>query len=150
MTTEWRVETMSDERAIKGLGEVALQVGDLEGMTSFYGEVVGLELMRRFPHATFFRIAEGVAGHTQVLALFDRSGEDGYSPATRGRRTAPLDHIAFAIEPADLGAERERLRGLGHVVREAVHGWVGWRSLYIDDPEGNVVEWVCYDAATLD
>jgi hypothetical protein len=20
-----------------------------------------------------------------------------------------------------------------------------WRSLYVDDPEGNTVEWVCYD-----
>jgi hypothetical protein len=25
------------------------------------------------------------------------------------------------------------------------HPWIGWRSIYIADPEGNVVEFVCYD-----
>jgi catechol-2,3-dioxygenase len=141
---------MSGTRAIKGLGEIALQVKDLEGMTQFYAEVVGLEVLRRFPHASFFRIADGVAGHTQVLALFDRYAEDGRRQTAAGRRPPPLDHLAFGIELADLVRERERLRGLGFEVSEAVHGWVGWRSLYVDDPEGNVVEWVCYDAAILD
>jgi catechol-2,3-dioxygenase len=27
----------------------------------------------------------------------------------------------------------------------AEHPWVRWRSLYVHDPEGNLVELVCYD-----
>lgn len=141
---------MSEPRAIKGLGEIALQVRDLDAMTDFYENVVNLELLRRFPTSTFFRIAEGVDGHTQVLALFDRSGAAGYPDFEPGRRTPPLDHLAFGISLDDYESEKRRLEELGCEVSQTVHGWVGWRSLYVSDPEGNQVEWVCYDETTLD
>ena len=57
------------------LGEIAFRVANLEKMQQFYEEVIRLELMKRFPHAAFFKIAEGLAGHTQILALFDRTAE---------------------------------------------------------------------------
>jgi len=60
---------------IKALGEIALRVNDLERMQEFYEQVIGLELLRRFPKMVFFKIAEGYAGHTQILALFDRKGQ---------------------------------------------------------------------------
>jgi catechol 2,3-dioxygenase-like lactoylglutathione lyase family enzyme len=140
---------MNATHAIKGLGEIALQVEDLDEMQAFYRDAVGLELLRRFPTSAFFRIADGVAGHTQVLALFDRRGDPEYRPVQPGSRTPPLDHIAFGIDLADFEAERARLEGLGQDVRVATHAWVGWRSLYVNDPEGNVVEWVCFDPAVL-
>ena len=43
-------------RRIKGLGEIALRVADLDAMQRFYQEVVGLEVMRRADNAVFFRI----------------------------------------------------------------------------------------------
>ena len=141
---------MASERAIKGLGEIALQVKDLEAMTRFYEEVVNLELMANLGKAVFFRIADGIDGHTQVLALFDRSGVEGYPNFEPGRRTPPLDHIAFGISAADFEPERERLEGLGCDISLSIHGWVGWRSLYVQDPEGNQVEWVCYEPELLD
>lgn len=141
---------MTNKRPIKGLGEIALQVNDLDSMTEFYEQVVNLELMRRFPASSFFRIADGVDGHTQVLALFDRSDDDAYPNRTPGRRTPPLDHIAFGISLEDLERERQRLQALGCDVSESIHGWVGWRSLYVSDPEGNQVEWVCYDEEVFD
>jgi catechol-2,3-dioxygenase len=55
--------------AVRGLGEIALRVNDLDAMQRFYEEVVGLPLMTRFPNSAFFKIAEGYGGHTQVLAL---------------------------------------------------------------------------------
>jgi catechol 2,3-dioxygenase len=135
---------MGDERRpIKGLGEVALRVNDLDAMQRFYQDVVGLGLLRRFDHAAFFKAADGYGGHTQVLALFDRSGEPGYRCLDPGRTT--VDHIAFEIDRADFVSERARLEGLGQEVTTAEHAWVGWRSLYVTDPEGNTVEWVCYD-----
>src|ERR1700730_13471268 len=59
--------------SVRGLGEVALRVVDLDRMQKFYQDIIGLELLRRFERAAFFRLAEGFGGHTQVLALFDRT-----------------------------------------------------------------------------
>jgi catechol 2,3-dioxygenase len=128
---------------IKGLGEIALRVADLDRMQEFYATTVGLELLRRFPAIAFFRIADGVAGHTQILALFDRSGEPDYQPPHAAHTT--VDHLAFGIELKDFAAEKARLEGLGVNVTTAEHAWVHWRSLYLADPEGNTVEFVCYD-----
>ena len=58
--------------SVKALGEIALRVENLDEMQRFYQEVIGLTLMKRFENAAFFKIADGHAGHTQILALFDR------------------------------------------------------------------------------
>jgi catechol 2,3-dioxygenase-like lactoylglutathione lyase family enzyme len=128
---------------IKGLGEIALRVADLDAMQRFYQEVVGLEVMRRDDNAVFFRIAEGYAGHTQVSALVDRSGQAGYRGLDPERTT--VDHLAFEIDKANYVAEMARLEGLGVRVTTAEHAWVRRRSIYVDDAERNTVEWVCYD-----
>ena len=127
---------------IRGLGEIALRVNDLDAMQQFYAECIGLDLMRRFPQSAFFRIAEGYAGHTQILALFDRSERDEHAPE---EPKSTLDHIAFAISRDDYESEHRRLKSLGLEVITAEHAWVQWRSLYVKDPEGNSVELVCYD-----
>lgn len=130
-------------RPIKGLGEIALRCTDLNQMAKFYEEVIGLELLRRFENSAFFRIAEGYAGHTQILALFDRANTEDYVGLDPARTT--VDHIAFAIHLDDFESECQRLRDAGCDVLTTVHPWVKWRSLYVRDPEGNSVELVCYD-----
>jgi catechol 2,3-dioxygenase-like lactoylglutathione lyase family enzyme len=138
--------TTSEKRTvIRGLGEIALRVNSLDAMQKFYAEVIGLPLIKRFPNAAFFKVADGHGGHTQVLALFDRS--DG--PGHRGTdaATSTIDHIAFEVSLPDFEAERTRLEALGLQVEAAEHAWVHWRSLYVADPEGNQVELVCYDAS---
>lgn len=130
-------------RPIRGLGEIALRVENLDAMQHFYAEVIGLELMQRFPTSAFFRIAEGYAGHTQILALFDRTAEPDYTGPDPARTS--VDHIAFTIGLDDYAPEKARLEGLGLKVSTAEHAWVQWRSLYVDDPEGNTVELVCFD-----
>jgi catechol 2,3-dioxygenase-like lactoylglutathione lyase family enzyme len=130
-------------RTVRALGEIALRVEDLDAMQKFYEEVIGLELMRRFPTAAFFKIADGHGGHTQVLALFDRTGSAGYTGISAERST--VDHLAFEIDLADFDDEKRRLEGLGLKVITAEHAWVHWRSLYVRDPEGTLVEFVCYD-----
>ena len=129
--------------AVRGLGEIALRVNDLAAMQHFYEQIIGLPLMTRFPNSAFFKIAEGYGGHTQVLALFDRS----QSPSYRGTdaATSTIDHIAFEIPFTDFEREKKRLEKLGFQVETAEHAWVHWRSLYVTDPEGNQVELVCYD-----
>jgi hypothetical protein len=93
-------------------------------MQRFYEQVIGLPLMTRFPNSAFFKIAEGYSGHTQVLALFDRSDGLGYRRANA--ETSTFDHIAFEIPLADFEGEKKRLEGLG---------LDRWR-----DPGGNMVE----------
>lgn len=124
--------------AVRALGEVALRVNRLDEMQAFFSNVVGLELMRRFEHAAFCRIADGYAGHTAVIALFDRS-------ALAEQERSTLDHFAFTIARQDYEPQKQRLEMLGLTVTTATHDWVHWRSIYVDDPEGNTVEFVCYD-----
>ena len=129
--------------AVRGLGEIALRVNDLAAMQHFYEQIIGLPLMTRFPNFAFFKIAEGYGGHTQVLALFDRSQSSDYLGPDAA--TSTIDHIAFEIPFTDFEREKKRLEGLGFQVETAEYVWEHWRSLYVTDPEGNQVELVCYD-----
>jgi len=127
-------------RVVRSLGEVALRVNDLAVMRDFYENVVGLEFMREFPGIVFFRLSAGYGGHTTILALFDRDAEVAPERTT-------LDHFAFTIDIADYDGEKRRLEEAGLNVRPIVFEWVGWRSLFFADPEGNTVEFVCRDPA---
>jgi len=138
-------------RPVKALSEVVLRVRDMDTMQEFYEKIVGLELLARYESAmAFFRIAPDYEGHTQTLALFDQSGEaDHRSRHYTGvdPEKSPLHHMAFTISLSDYKTERERLQNLGLDVESVEHTWQHYRSLYVADPEGNVVEFVCYDAS---
>jgi catechol-2,3-dioxygenase len=99
------------ERKIRALGEIALRVNDLDLMQEFYEKVIGLVLMRRFPKAAFLKVAEGYAGHTQIVALFDRKEQAGYEGL--GAVQTTVDHFAFTIAASDYEAEKRRLEVLG-------------------------------------
>jgi len=136
-------ENINHFTVVRGLGEIAFRVNNLDAMQQFYEHVIGLPLMTRVPNCAFFKIADGYGGHTQVLALFDRSESPGYRETDAA--TSTIDHIAFEIPLADFADERKKLEALGLQVETAEHAWVHWRSLYVTDPEGNQVELVCYD-----
>ena len=126
------------DRHIKGLGEVSIQVRDLDAMHKFYEEVVGLEVLRRDESFVFFKIAEGYGGHSQNLALFEASN-------TLNPQGSTLHHIALNIALEDFEFEKTRLEGLGLKVNATVHEWLHVRSLYFYDPEGNHLEFVAYN-----
>ena len=140
--------TTSDRR-IKGLGEVSIRVNNLDAMQEFYEDVVGLEVLRREESFVFFRIAEGYGGHSQNLALFDATNR-GFLE-TKSLQLSPeqttLHHIALNISLDDYDSEKRRLEGLGLSVEATDHAWLHVRSLYFSDPEGNLLEFVCYDEA---
>jgi catechol 2,3-dioxygenase-like lactoylglutathione lyase family enzyme len=132
---------------IKGLGEVSLRVQDLDVMQKFYEDVVGLEVLRREESFVFFKIAEGHGGHAQTLALF-AAAERGFienKSAHLSPDQTTLHHIALNISLDDHEAERRRLEGLGLSVQATEHAWLHVRSLYFADPEGNLLELVCFD-----
>jgi len=137
--------TNENRTVVRGLGEIALRVNNLDAMQTFYEEVIGLPLLTRVASVAFFKIADGYGGHTQVLALFDRAQSPGYRGIDAA--TSTVDHIAFEIALTDFADERKRLEALGLHVEVTEHAWVHWRSLYVTDPEGNQVELVCYDSS---
>ncbi len=135
------------DRCIKGLGEVSIRVKDLDAMSKFYEEVVGLKILRREESYVFFRIADGYGGHSQNLALFsaDNLGFLRSRLAEVRPETSALHHVAFNVALEDFESERQRLVGLGVDVEATTHAWLHVRSLYFPDPEGNLLEFVSRD-----
>src|SRR5512146_1539383 len=120
------------EHTVKGLGEVAVRVKDLDAMCKFYEEVVGLAILDRQDNYVFFRIADGYGGHSQNLALFTAGSLDFLEPKSvdlSPERTT-LHHIAFNLALDDFESERWRLAGLGLKVHATTHAWLHCRSLY--------------------
>jgi catechol 2,3-dioxygenase-like lactoylglutathione lyase family enzyme len=96
----------------------------------------------------FFKIAEGYGGHTQNLALFDATNRIFLINKSQQLNSdqSTLHHIALNITLEDFESEKKRLEGLGLKVQATEHEWLHVRSLYFPDPEGNLLEFVCYDA----
>ena len=135
--------------AIKGLGETVLRVRDLDVMKSFYANKIGLEILKEFPKVVFLKIADGYGGHTQVLGLFAEELPTAFREDERSSiepACTSLHHFALEISVDDYVTEKERLEKAGCEVVTAEHAWCQWKSLYVKDPEQNVVELVCYDS----
>jgi len=132
---------------IKGLGEVVLRVNDMELMKSFYAHTIGFELMNESENYTFFKIADGVGGHTQTLALFAKNNPTAFNEELNAivPEHNALHHFALEIEKLDyeeilIWCKKNKLEYITKVFE-----WVKWRSIFIKDPESNVLELVCYD-----
>ncbi|GAB5447044.1 VOC family protein [Gymnodinialimonas sp.] len=135
------------------MGEIAIRCDNLARMEAFYADVLGLERMpgNAAPDIVFFRIAEGFGGHTQVLALFgnNAAGDLGLYPSARqapetGAKSS-LHHLALTISYEEQDAAMAWYDSLGKAYRVEHFGWVGWRGIFTEDPEGNTVELVAYD-----
>ncbi|MDE0346503.1 MAG: VOC family protein [Boseongicola sp.] len=140
---------------VRGLGEIAIRCDDLERMTSFYSDVLGLERMEGnvAEGIVFFRVAEGFAGHTQVLALFDKQhvSRPGRHPtgmeAPATGASSSLHHLALSLPYGEQEAVMSWYEAQGLPYRVETFGWVGWRGVFTEDPEGNTVELVAYDGS---
>jgi catechol 2,3-dioxygenase-like lactoylglutathione lyase family enzyme len=133
---------------IRSLGETVLRVKDLERTKRFYVEVVGLDILQEFPGIAFLEVAAGYGGHTQIVGLFQEALPVPFPEDHRGEVSvahSSLHHFAVEIAKEDYEPELQRLRGLGVELTTFVHQWCRWRSIYIRDPEGNILEYVCYD-----
>jgi catechol-2,3-dioxygenase len=137
---------------IRALGETVLRVKDLQRVKRFYTDVIGLDVLREFDGIVFLKVSDGYGGHTQIIGLFLESLP---VPFARDAREAvhleatSLHHFALEIDKKDFDAELARLKQLGVEVTTVEHRWCRWRSLYVHDPEGNILELVCYDEAIV-
>jgi len=135
---------------IRAIGEIAIRCDDLPTMVAFYRDIVGLPLLRDFSDASsivFFKVAEGCGGHTAVLALFDKTAgrPDIHPTGTEAPETgarSSLHHLALTVDYAAQDALRDFLDAKGVAHRTERFDWIGWRGVFIRDPEGNTVEFV--------
>ncbi|MBB5754641.1 VOC family protein [Prosthecomicrobium pneumaticum] len=130
---------MAAAPAIDGILETALYVEDLARARAFYETVMGLAPMMADDRFVAYR-----AGGASVLLLFRRGGTradvetpGGTIPAHDGSGPA---HFAFAIPADALDPWRRRFAEAGVPIRSEVSWPRGGTSLYVDDPDGHVVE----------
>ena len=119
----------SSSSVVRGLAELTLETSDLAVAEDFYRRVVGLDLLSRESD----RVWLAVGSNTRLGLWCPGAKEFG----DRGGRHV---HFAFLVQPGRLAQLGETLRRAGAAVRGPVEHPGGDRSLYFEDPAGNVVE----------
>ena len=122
------------------LDHLVLRVRDLNAMLRFYVDVLGCTVERRQEELGLYQVRAGASliDFVTVDGKLGRAG--GAAPGTEGRN---MDHFCLRIEPFDGEALRAWLLDRGANAGEIVqrYGAEGeGPSLYLSDPEGNVVE----------
>ena len=141
---------------IQQLGEIAIRCSDMDTMFEFYRDIVGLEVLSdtRDQGIAFFRICAGFGGHTTVLALFHNTAgrpdlhPSGAEAPETGARSS-LHHLALTVAYEEQGAIRKWLEDNAIDYKVQVFDWIGWQGIFIQDPEGNMVEFVAADKSLL-
>lgn len=112
---------------IRGVYEVAIRVRDLEKSEMFYRETLGLDVGLRDERRRWVFLRAG--GDAGIVVLQEDTG------------TWPSQHVAFAVEEADLEAATATLRKHGVPVEGPVyHAWMHAQSVYFSDPDGHALE----------
>jgi glyoxylase I family protein len=125
---------------VREIDHLVLRVVNTKAMLKFYCEVLGCAVERRQETVGLIQLRAG----RSLLDLVPVDGElgkmGGFEPAKEGRN---LDHFCFRVDPFDEEALRHHLRPNGvdggpTVIRYGSEG--EGPSIYVTDPEGNVVE----------
>lgn len=126
--------------SIREIDHLVLRVRDLPRMLSFYVDVLGCTVERRLDDIGLVQLRAG----RSLIDLVPVDGElgraGGAAPGAQGRN---LDHFCLRVEPFDAATLREHLHTHGIDMGElrTRYGAEGnGPSIYLDDPEGNVVE----------
>jgi catechol 2,3-dioxygenase-like lactoylglutathione lyase family enzyme len=122
---------------VTGVNELVLEVVDLEAAERFYAEVLGFPVVDRWPSREAIWVMAG--DQTRIGLWRPQVGLFG------GRGGLHV-HFAMHIAEADFDAAVERLEAQGCAVKQTEFEGAG-RSVYVDDPDGNVVELWTWDVA---
>jgi catechol-2,3-dioxygenase len=118
---------------LDGICELALETTDRLGLETFYTTVLGFPVLSRDHDRTWL-----ACGSRARLGLWD-PGEKEFGDEG-GRHV----HFAFSAAPGTLVVLARRLEALGIEHRGPLEHAGGDRSLYVEDPAGNVVEFWDY------
>ena len=132
---------MSDHAIqLRGLDHLVLRVADVERSKRFYCDVLGCRVERVLEELGLHQLRAGA----QLIDLVDVNGPLGRAggpPA--GEQARNLDHFALQVSAFDEASIRAHLEAHGVEAGELAqrYGAEGnGPSLYIRDPDGNVVE----------
>jgi catechol 2,3-dioxygenase-like lactoylglutathione lyase family enzyme len=122
---------------VSGVSELVLEVVDLEASERFYSGVLGLPVVERWPEREAIWVMAG-----------DRTRIGLWRPQVglQGGRGGLHVHFALHVAPQDYDAAVAHLRAQGAEPREHAFGTHS-RAVYVDDPDGNVVELWDWDVA---
>ncbi len=125
---------------LQGLDHLVLRVVDLDAMLRFYVDTLGCSVERRQDEIGLVQLRAGrsLIDLVPVGGKLGRMG--GAAPGAEGRN---LDHFCLRVEPFDETDIRAHLaaRGVAAGNTESRYGAEGeGPSIYLSDPEGNVVE----------
>jgi catechol 2,3-dioxygenase-like lactoylglutathione lyase family enzyme len=132
------------------LNHYSIRTADINASRDFYERVLGLTVgprpqfafpgywMYRGDHAEYANAVVHIIGISQT----DSQGLNNYLGDRRNEAgqqgTGPLDHVAFFAD--GLAAMLDHLRGLGIAVRERTVPGLGLHQVFLNDPDGVVVE----------
>ncbi|MGQ0675030.1 MAG: VOC family protein [Rhodospirillales bacterium] len=126
---------------VLGIDHIVLRVRDLRRSIRFYRRVLGLEVEHRQPRLGLVHIRAGA----QLIDLVELGGPlgrlGGAGPGRRGGRN--MDHAALRLARFDGKALRRHLRrhGIDPGEPRQRYGAAGvGPSVYLSDPDGNVIE----------
>jgi glyoxylase I family protein len=125
---------------VLGLDHLVLRVRDGGRMTRFYCDVLGCKLERARQDIGLIQLRAGQSLIDLVPVDGELGAKGGAAPGVEGRN---VDHFCLRVEPFD------PLAVIAHLIKHGVvpgetkrrYGADGYGpSIYINDPEGNVVE----------
>ena len=124
---------------IVGISEIVLWTADKEQALHFYRDLLGLEVISppTLPNV-FLKAGEGNAGIPQMIVLVPKTEE--VKARTSGFQ---LHHMAFELPEAAFDSQHAALNAAGYKPRNGVHPVLASRTMYVDDPDGNEVEFIC-------
>jgi catechol-2,3-dioxygenase len=126
-------------KRVVGISEIVLWARDKEQAVAFYRDLIGLEVISppTLPNV-FLKVGEGHAGIPQMIVLV---------PKTEAVKAQPsgyqLHHLALELPEEAFDAQHAALVAAGYQPRPGVHPVLASRTMYVDDPDGNEVEFIC-------
>jgi glyoxylase I family protein len=133
-------ETLQTMFKIREIDHIVLRVVDLNNMLRFYCDVLGCSIERRQDEIGLVQLRAG-ASLVDLVPVDGKLGRvGGAAPGKEGRN---IDHFCFRVEPFDEAGIRRHLKN-NVVEAEPTASRYGAEgegpSIYLTDPEGNVVE----------
>ena len=124
---------------IDGLAEVVLNVRDMGAALAFYRDLLGLRVVS-LPERTnpvFLQAGHATPGLPSLVVLVQLPPDaDAFAPPRA------LHHLALTVPAAAFDATQAALHAAGLEVRTGQHPILTARTIYVNDPDGNEVEFI--------
>lgn len=124
---------------VVGIAEIVLWTADQARSLQFYRDLLGLAVISppELPNV-FLKVGEGNAGIPQMIVLVPKPADIKTRPSGY-----QLHHLALELPEAQFDAQHASLVAAGYQPRDGKHPVFASRTMYVDDPDGNEVEFIC-------